>query len=127
MNPLRTAAVLLALYGAAVLGNAVFYASWSGDSSELVRAVIRAAGMAVIALALLQGWRWAWWAGVVVAGAFGVFGVVGLLAARASGFFAARPYPAADYAFFGISIAALLGAFGVLVSRKGRSALRPAA
>lgn len=127
MNPLRTAAVLLAVYGAAVLGNALFYTSWSGDSSELMRAVVRAGGMAVIALALFQGRRWAWWAGVAVAGVLSVFGIAGLLAAHASGSFAARPYPAADYAFFAISIAALVGAFCVLVSRKGRSALRPAA
>jgi len=44
VSPLRAAAALFLLYAAALVANAAFYTSWSGDRSDWPRLVVRLLG-----------------------------------------------------------------------------------
>lgn len=124
MATLRAAAVLFLVYAAALIANAALYTWWSGDRSEWPRLFIRLLGLGAVAWGLWRRERWAWWLGVLVGSAFAAFGVVGLWAAHTSGYFASRPFPAADYGFFGVGIAAVAGAVVLLLLPRSRAAMR---
>jgi hypothetical protein len=126
MSTLRAAAMLFLVYATALLANASLYTSWSGDRSEWPRLLIRLVGLGAVAWGLWRRERWAWWLGVLLGGAFAAFGIVGLWAAHSTGLLDARPYPAADYAFFVVSIVALLSAVVLLLLPRSRAAARPA-
>ena len=78
----RAAAVILALYGVAVLLNATVDQTALGwgniEARGFPRAVIRFLGMSLTAWGLLKGARWAWWCGVLLPGFFLVAGLVGI-------------------------------------------------
>jgi hypothetical protein len=63
------AAAMFAIYGAAVLLNAIRAHSelgWS-DAGDYGRAILRLVGCALVAWGLLRGERWSWWLGLALA------------------------------------------------------------
>jgi hypothetical protein len=124
-SPVSAAAGLFVVYAAALLANAALYTWWSGDRGGWGRLAVRVVGIVAIAWGLGRRRRWAWWFGVLAGGWLGVFGLLALVAASTGGIFAARPYPAADYAFLVVSVAALLGAVALLLIPRSRAELPP--
>jgi hypothetical protein len=124
MTTLRLAAVLFLVYALALVCNAALYISWSGDTSELPRGIVRVVGVSVVAVGLWRARRWAWWIAVILSGLLFVLGVTALIS---SGVLDSRPYLIADYVFFFVSLGALLGAVLALVLPGSRAAIRGAA
>lgn len=124
MTTLRLAAAFLLIYALALAFNAALYISWSGDSSELTRVLVRIAGVALVSAGLWQAKRWAWWIAVVAGGVLLALGVLGVITLVRAGIIDSRPYPVADYLFFAISLGTLLGSVLCLLLPKSRGAIR---
>lgn len=124
-SPISAAAGLLVVYAVALAANAALYTWWSGDRGGWWRLALRVVAIVAVAWALQRRRRWAWWLGVLAGGWFGFFGLLALVAASTSEIFAGRPYPAADCAFLAVSVAALLGAFVLLLLPRSRAELPP--
>ena len=127
MTHARLAAWLFGAYAMLLVANAVFYGSWSGDTSEVPRLLMRVAGIGLIAFGLWRRVGWVWWVGVVVGTVLGLLGLASVGLAALSGLFAERPYPVIDYAVFLASSTVLLGAVFTLLLPSGRAAFRKAA
>lgn len=124
MRTLRLAALLLVLYAVAVLANALFYLSWSGDASDMPAALARVAGFILLGVGVWQRRRWAWCAAMVLGSLLALAGLAGVVVGHRAGMFDGRPYPAVDYAFIGSSLLALVGAVVALALPRSRAALR---
>ncbi|MBA2457482.1 MAG: hypothetical protein H0V43_00845 [Gemmatimonadales bacterium] len=63
------AAAMFAIYGAAVLLNAIVAHGGSGwsDAGDYGRAILRLGGCLLVAWGLLRGERWSWWLGLALA------------------------------------------------------------
>jgi hypothetical protein len=77
---LRWAAYLLSGYAVLVVVNATVMQARSGwaDIASYPRALVRAAGVAIVVWGLLRHGRWAWWLGLVLAAFWAVTGMLGL-------------------------------------------------
>ena len=76
---ISAAAAMFAIYGAAVLLNAIRAhgeLGWS-DAGDYGRAILRLAGCALVAWGLLRGERWSWWLGLALAVVWLITGAVG--------------------------------------------------
>jgi len=127
MKTLHVAAAMFLVYAASVVANAALVVSWSGDTSEVLRVVVRVIGVAFLARGLWQAKRWAWWLGVLGGSLFFVFGTGGAVMLHMAGTLAERPYPALDYMFFTVCLGALLAAVLFLLHSGSRAAIRAAA
>jgi len=123
MSGLRTAAVLILIYGILVLLNAGLYARAAGDPTQFPRALVRAGGTILVAVGLWKSTKWGWWVGVVFSGLLGLTGVLGLIAGLQAGVFVGRPNPEMDIAFFTIASLTLLAATLVLLQPSNRRAV----
>ena len=120
MRTRRIGAILIVLYGVAVMANGGVVAQAGGDPSDLVRAGLRLVGTVLIASGLWTGARWAWWLGIAFAGLLGVAGLMALWAALSLPVLEGRPNPTLDLAFFAVSTVLLLTAFVLLLLRSSR-------
>jgi hypothetical protein len=123
-SPVSVAAGLLVVYAADLGAYAVLNTWWGAEIGGWGRFAMPLVGFAV-ARGVWRRRRWAWWFGTLGGGWFGLIGVLALVGAPSSGIFAARPYPAADYAFLVVSVAAQLGAAALLVLPRSRAELPP--
>jgi hypothetical protein len=124
MRRLRIAAGLVGLYGLVLIGNAVFYIWWSGDTSELPRLVVRLFGCVLVGHGLWNAAKWGWWLGLFFTGALALIGSVGIASALAVDLFGTRPYPTVDLTVLILGCLSLATAFLLIVSRAARTAVR---
>lgn len=123
----RLAAWVLLAYGLFVLANAVVLQSLSGweQAAAFPRALIRAAGVGLLAWGLLGLRRWAWWVALGLVAFWLMLGLGALLVLarlRAPEAMAALP-PYFDVSM-AVSLAALTAALTLLVLPSSRAAFR---
>ena len=121
---LRIAATLVLLYGCVVFMNGLLYLSWSGDTSELIRMLVRVFGTVLVAYGLWSSARWGWWFGIFFSGILALAGIAGLVALFATDILDSRPHPTIDIVVFVISIFLLCGAFVCLLTGPARAEVR---
>lgn len=109
MSTLKPAIGFLVAYGLLLAGNTVLYWSWSGDSSEAPRVVVRLVGVTLLSFALARRQRWAWWLTVVASGLGAILGAVGGAAIIFSGGLAHRVYPTVDVVVLALTPLLLIG------------------
>ena len=124
MRALKVAASLVATYGIVVLGNGLFYSWWSGDSSEMLRMVVRVLGSGLVAYGLWTRAKWGWWCGVLFSGLLSLIGALALAAAFLTDLLESRPYPTVDLLFFFTALAVLAAAFVCIMLPESRDAFR---
>ncbi len=75
------AAAMFAVYGAAVLLNAIVAHGGSGwsDAGDYGRAILRLGGCLLVAWGLLRGDRWSWWLGLALAVLWLVAGLLAMV------------------------------------------------
>ena len=120
----RAAAIVFAVYGTFVLVHATVWqvlGDWA-EAGQYPRALIRFAGMGLVAWGLRTAQRWAWWLGVLLGGWFLVAGLGLLLVAVRLG---AGTLPLPLLALAGAAVAFVLLATGVglLLLPSSRAAL----
>ena len=122
----RAAALLLFLYGVlVVVGAAVMHTLGGGvDAADWADALVRLAGMAVLARGLRRLRRWAWWISVLL-GAFWII-VAGFAAVvfATTDALSLLPLPTLSVTLMAGSILLLGGALACLLSGSARTAFR---
>lgn len=120
----RTAAILLLVYAALVLLNALAWQLGGADSRpiEFFRAAVRIVGVVLIAIGLLRGARWAWMLGVVFAGFWLLMGVLAAAALFAGS--AGAGVSRYSVAFVIAGVAVLATGWVLLLTREVRDAYR---
>jgi hypothetical protein len=125
-RPVRTAALLFAVYGVLVLVNALVLqmsGDWA-DAGEFPGALLRLAGCFAIAYGLTRGMRWAWWMGVVFAGFWTLMGAGALLVIARLSAWGTLPMPGVSAAFLVASLLVVGPAFALLMQPASRDAFR---
>ena len=112
------------LYGCVVLVNGLLYLSWSGDTSEVVRMLVRVFGTLLVAYGLWSSAKWGWWFGIVFSGILALAGIAALGVLLATDILDSRPYPTIDIVVLVISILSLSGALVCLLTGSARAGVR---
>lgn len=125
-KPVRTAALLFAVYGVMVLVNALILQTAGGwsDAGEFPRALLRLAGCFAIAWGLARGLRWAWWMGVIFAGFWSLMGAGALLVIARLSAWGTLPMPGVSAVFLIASLLVVGLAFALLMQPASRDAFR---
>lgn len=122
-RPVRTAALLFALYGVLVVGNAFVLQSsgeWA-EAREFPRALLRLAGCAAVAYGLMKMQRWAWWAAVVLGSLWAVMSGVALLLLAQAGL---ERVPGSTPLFLVVVVVVMGAAVALLRQPASRAAFR---
>ena len=112
------------LYGCVVLVNGLLYLSWSGDTSEVVRMLVRVFGTLLVAYGLWSSAKWGWWFGIVFSRILALAGIAALGVLLATDILDSRPYPTIDIVVLVISILSLSGALVCLLTGSARAGVR---
>lgn len=120
----RAAAVLLLIYGALVLANAVYahMAPAAVTPAGLFRAAVRIIGIVLIAIGLLRGAHWAWLAAVVFGGFWLLMGIVAVAAVATAGDGVGVSISGLFFVVVGTAMLAV--AWALLLTREVRQAYR---
>ena len=122
----RLACALLVLYGLLVVANAVALQSLGGweDWREFPRALVRLAGMLLVAWGLWRGERWAWWLAVGLGLVWLVTGIGVLIMAWLMAGDVELPMPGFAKAVLILAAGLLAVAVGLLLTPPVRAAFR---
>ena len=122
----RAAALLLLLYGVLVVAGAVLLHTMGGgvDAADFVDALVRLAGMGVLAWGLLRRRRWAWWISVLLGGLWIVLAVFAVVVFATTDARDLLPLPTLSVSFMAGSILLLAGALSCLLSPSARAFFR---
>jgi hypothetical protein len=127
-SSVKLAAVLLVVYGAAVVLNATVIQEAGGWAAprDFPRALIRLLGTGLIAWGLVQRARWAWWLGVILAAFWLVAGAAAVLVVERGDVYWLQP--SGFQVFLMVSLLCLGLALALLLSPSARRVFRrPAA
>jgi hypothetical protein len=121
---ISAAATMFAIYGAAVLLNAIRAhgeLGWS-DAGDYGRAILRLAGCALVAWGLLRGERWSWWLGLVLAVVWLITGALTMVVLDRGDVHWLRP--SGSQLFLAVGLLSLGVAVALLLTPSARSLLR---
>ena len=119
----RIAALLFALYGLMVVGNAFVLqssAEWA-NAREFPRALLRLAGCAAVAYGLMRGQRWEWWIASVLGTLWVVTSAIALLLLGDAGL---DQVPPSTPVFLVVVVAVMGTAVALLQQPASRAAFR---
>lgn len=121
---ISAAAAMFAIYGAAVLLNAIRAhgeLGWS-DAGDYGRAILRLAGCALVAWGLLRGERWSWWLGLALAVVWLITGALTMVVVDRGDVHWLRP--SGSQLFLAVGLLSLGVAVALLLTPSARSLLR---
>jgi peptidoglycan/LPS O-acetylase OafA/YrhL len=123
-SSVKLAAVLLVVYGAAVVLNATVIQEAGGWAAprDFPRALIRLLGTGLIAWGLVQRARWAWWLGVILAALWLVAGAAAVLVVERGDVYWLQP--SGFQVFLMVSLLCLGLALALLLSPSARRVFR---
>lgn len=117
-------AAMFAIYGAAVLLNAIRAQGelgWS-DAGDYGRAILRLAGCALVAWGLLRGERWSWWLGLALAVVWLITGALTMVVLDRGDVHWLRP--SGSQLFLAVGLLSLGVAVALLLTPSARTLLR---
>lgn len=121
---ISAAAAMFAIYGAAVLLNAIRAhgeLGWS-DAGDYGRAILRLAGCALVTWGLLRGERWSWWLGLALAVVWLITGALTMVVLDRGDVHWLRP--SGSQLFLAVGLLSLGVAVALLLTPSARSLLR---